>query len=1068
MSEGEFSKLLEENDNEKLFELTVTDYENNEERKSAAAQLNASLAEMQHKSECIRARLSGAGAPGRVSLKTLCAGLNASIANFHRNVGVEYDDKSKVVVLNDKLYFIYLIDCAQKCLVELDAALVEYKFIESNPAKWKVKWLEAFVKVSRGMYCSQTGILRSIVDYFHKLEPVNRLRIFPEITAVVAVLYNSLGPKGYDECRVVCTDMDNCVNIRLNRTACLTARATMAQTLSDMITDCNSRDFGQVEVDNGVYKGAWKDGLPDGKGELEYNDGTLYIGEFRLGRYHGHGTFTYKDGSTWEGEWVDGKRHGDGVAVQTQIKYTPSLPQADLDILLEAAMVAKREVDNSLENSLDNSLGRMNVCSCCQEWRDASKEYDGERNSDGKPHGRGKMVWRNGDITRTYVGSFVDGEQHGHGEIVHSDSQVRYSGEWYQGRREGKGTMTYECGNVYEGTWHDGIRHGNGVLFYNDGGKYHGEWMDGKKHGVGREEYDGHIYFGDYKDNYPHGCGTKVWANGDKYIGQFKEGKFHGQGKKMYACGNTYTGEWQNGFMEGVGSFQCSDGKLYEGEWQRGKKHGRGQMKYSNERQEVYVGQFVDNHQQGWGKILWKDGSQYVGNFERGKFHGYGTIVHPNGTIYAGNWEHNKPSGPGHKTWIDKKSGDTYGQAGIWEENTCLHTTLDELELRLPSLIEALEANTMLKKLAEEHGVEHWWQVESHVLVCENLKHYPEFMNSGELIFCKSTVEGRLRKAALLQKMHEKELEALRNAEALIQMDNRDKKAAKKKKATDFNNKCRIAKQKRSECKKAAEEAEAARKAEDARNTEAVKQAEAEKKKKKAKETARRAEAIKKAIEEANEAAKEAEAEAAKEAEPEPKPTPKPKKKKEDTPEKAERRRRWQEKQRQEMHEHLFDVERFPCVPLCVVCDEKTQTHGYMVPDNNNNNKLRLHMSCCKDCIGLINETKPPKCPKCPITRYEAEPGKKLVYREVEFTHGVREIELMQVFTAMEKGDEQPLSMCVACGEKPQTHGYEVQGPNGKNLIKVQWCKECGEDHHDKTAKKGKRTLRQVVYSGGC
>ena len=135
-----------------------------------------------------------------------------------------------------------------------------------------------------------------------------------------------------------------------------------------------------------------------------------------------------------------------------------------------------------------------------------------------------------------------------------------------------------------------------------------------------------------------------------------------------------------------------------------------------------------------------------------------------------------------------------------------------------------------------------------------------------------------------------------------------------------------------------------------------------------------------------------------------------------------------------------------------MVCDVEPQTTGYMVPDSLHNNKLRLHLSCCKICIADIDETKP----QCPLTRYEAEPGKKLVYREVEFTHGDREIELMQIFTAIEeKKKEQPLSMCVACGEEPQTHGYEEPGPDGKNLIKVKWCKKCGEDYHSKVAKKG-------------
>ena len=73
-----------------LFDIIIRGYENNEERMSKAAQLNASLTEMQHKSECICVRLSGAHTAERMSLRTLCIGLNACIADFHRMVGAEY------------------------------------------------------------------------------------------------------------------------------------------------------------------------------------------------------------------------------------------------------------------------------------------------------------------------------------------------------------------------------------------------------------------------------------------------------------------------------------------------------------------------------------------------------------------------------------------------------------------------------------------------------------------------------------------------------------------------------------------------------------------------------------------------------------------------------------------------------------------------------------------------------------------------------------------------------------------------------------------------------------------
>ena len=93
-------------------------------------------------------------------------------------------------------------------------------------------------------------------------------------------------------------------------------------------------------------------------------------------------------------------------------------------------------------------------------------EYIGEL-KDGKPNGKGKAIWPNGDA---------------------------YEGEWKDGKMHGRGKITWYNGNVYEGEWRDGKRHGHGKKTWLNGDAYEGEWKDGKMHGRGKITwYNGNV-----------------------------------------------------------------------------------------------------------------------------------------------------------------------------------------------------------------------------------------------------------------------------------------------------------------------------------------------------------------------------------------------------------------------------------------------------------------------------------------------------------------------------------------------------------------------------------------------
>lgn len=70
--------------------------------------------------------------------------------------------------------------------------------------------------------------------------------------------------------------------------------------------------------DGGYYKGNWKDGIMNGKGEMLIIDQEKYVGEFKNGEYHGIGILAYPDGGSYQGNWSNGKKEGKG-----KIYYPP-------------------------------------------------------------------------------------------------------------------------------------------------------------------------------------------------------------------------------------------------------------------------------------------------------------------------------------------------------------------------------------------------------------------------------------------------------------------------------------------------------------------------------------------------------------------------------------------------------------------------------------------------------------------------------------------------------------------------------------------------------------------------
>jgi hypothetical protein len=106
---------------------------------------------------------------------------------------------------------------------------------------------------------------------------------------------------------------------------------------------------------------------------------------------------------------------------------------------------------------------------------------------------------------------------------------TQYEGECdSEGKFHGKGKLTLPCGDTYFGEFSDGKKHGSGTYMYANQSFYNGQWKNGFKHGSGVSVYKaaggsgnytwsaGDIFDGEFQDNHRHGPCEYTWFNGQK------------------------------------------------------------------------------------------------------------------------------------------------------------------------------------------------------------------------------------------------------------------------------------------------------------------------------------------------------------------------------------------------------------------------------------------------------------------------------------------------------------------------------------------------------------------------
>lgn len=112
----------------------------------------------------------------------------------------------------------------------------------------------------------------------------------------------------------------------------------------------------------------------------------------------------------------------------------------------------------------------------------------------------------------TYKGYWEISQHHMYG-VKTNKKQLKYDGEWLQGKRHGHGTLRRclpdgTAERIYVGEWRDDMKCGEGKQFYSDG-VYYGWWYKNRRHGLGIKWYtDGRLYMGEWEADVHHGLGV--------------------------------------------------------------------------------------------------------------------------------------------------------------------------------------------------------------------------------------------------------------------------------------------------------------------------------------------------------------------------------------------------------------------------------------------------------------------------------------------------------------------------------------------------------------------------------
>lgn len=175
-------------------------------------------------------------------------------------------------------------------------------------------------------------------------------------------------------------------------------------------------------------------------------------------------------------------------------------------------------------------------------------------------------------------------DKQGHRPTIHLPSGKKYKGEWSGNKMHGRGEMVYVNGDVYEGDWVANTRQGHGTFWRLEYGRhraeYVGEWRDGKRSGFGVfHDSLGQRFEGDFANSKRHGRGRQTKLadarDEDYQVRHANSGQAESSHSKHPGV-DVYEGDWVENAMTGRGVMRFANGDVFFGGWLDDEKHGTG------------------------------------------------------------------------------------------------------------------------------------------------------------------------------------------------------------------------------------------------------------------------------------------------------------------------------------------------------------------------------------------------------------------------------------------------------------------------------------------------------------
>jgi len=230
------------------------------------------------------------------------------------------------------------------------------------------------------------------------------------------------------------------------------------------------------------------------------------------------------------------------------------------------------------------------------------------------------------------------------GVCVSFKSGAKYTGQWKENMRHGKGTMVWSDGAMYEGEWEKNCAVGKGRFTHTDGDIFIGQWCSNMANGTGTYYHHEDLlstYRGQWHNDIQEGFGVEERSDCTKYMGIFRNGKKSEHGKYIWKDGSECEGNWSDNLIQGPAKYVTSDGRCYAGQWSKSTIQGVGKYTYPDGK--CYSGQYAEDVKSGFGIFTWSDGRRYEGFWVGGKQNGHGWFSDAkNGKKVDAQWDNGK------------------------------------------------------------------------------------------------------------------------------------------------------------------------------------------------------------------------------------------------------------------------------------------------------------------------------------------------------------------------------------------------------------------------------------------